>query len=278
MFRISIFLLQLGFPSLLLASNLVVNGSFEEGPRLGETPSTPLPAGTGAIPGWAIIGRGIDYTGSEWMASHGRHSIDLEGSPGAGGVYQDIPTVPGQEYRLRFDLAGNPCDIDPSIDKRMFLLAPGLGLEFVFLMQGRTPDSMGWRTESVTFTAEEETSRIEFRGVRNGFCGAAIDDVRVTPVSVPFIRGDVSGDGRVNVTDVVILYRKLFLGWDLVDCNAASDIHSDSVLDITDGVLLLQFLFLNGLEPDSPFPDCGLPDDDSLECLESPGCAPDPRN
>ena len=49
----------------------------------------------------------IDLIGGTWQAARGQQSVDLSGET-AGAIYQDLPTVPGRRYRLRFALAGNP--------------------------------------------------------------------------------------------------------------------------------------------------------------------------
>src|SRR6516162_5240865 len=86
--------------------NLLLNGSFEEGPEAGQF--KPLDKGSTAIKGWTVTRGQIDYVGSYWKAAHGQRSIDLHGSPGYGGVAQTFATSKGQRYRVTFSLAGTP--------------------------------------------------------------------------------------------------------------------------------------------------------------------------
>src|SRR5262249_24519791 len=87
-------------------SNLLVNGSFEEGPDPGAF--LPVNKDSTDIKGWTVTRGQIDYIGSFWPAADGKRSLDLHGSPGFGGVSQTFPTVKGQKYRVTFALAGNP--------------------------------------------------------------------------------------------------------------------------------------------------------------------------
>jgi len=50
---------------------------------------------------------GIDYVGTYWLASQGNRSLDLNGTPGVGGVAQTFDTVPDQTYHVQFDMAGH---------------------------------------------------------------------------------------------------------------------------------------------------------------------------
>jgi len=66
-----------------------------------------------------------------------------------------------------------------------------------------------------------------------------------------FIRGDANMNGRVDVSDAVTIVRHLFD--DLpVTCLNALDVNNDTVLDITDAVRLLQWLFVWGDRPPCP--------------------------
>ncbi len=89
-----------------------------------------------------------------------------------------------------------------------------------------------------------------------------------------FIRGDPNGDGRVDISDVILILFGLFVSRDYLTCPDAADANDDGVLDVTDPVLILGFLFrseVTGLRP--PFPRYGLdwteldmPEDDLPPC------------
>lgn len=92
---------------------------------------------------------------------------------------------------------------------------------------------------------------------------------------IPFARGDANFDGVVEaVPDSVSLLASLF-GTTIVPltCLAAGDVNNDGVVDIADPIMLLNWGFGNGPEPDSPFPSCGVPTNaPSLSC--TPGGCP----
>ena len=71
--------------------NLIVNGSFEEGPDVESV--VPLDEGSTAIKGWTVTRGQIDYIGTFWKAADGKRSIDLHGSPVYGGLKQKFATV-----------------------------------------------------------------------------------------------------------------------------------------------------------------------------------------
>jgi hypothetical protein len=71
-----------------------------------------------------------------------------------------------------------------------------------------------------------------------------------------WIRGDGNGDGRVNLTDAVVMLQFLFMGGG-APCQRAMEVNSDGKQDLSDAVTLLNHLFSSGPAPASPFPDCG---------------------
>jgi hypothetical protein len=76
-----------------------------------------------------------------------------------------------------------------------------------------------------------------------------------------FHRGDPSGDGRIDLTDAVRVFRYLFQGGEVPDCLDAADADDDGTLTLSDGVFLLRFLFRGGFPPRPPGPPgapCGL--------------------
>jgi hypothetical protein len=62
----------------------------------------------------------------------------------------------------------------------------------------------------------------------------------------------------------------LFLGAPTFTCADAADVDDDAVVNISDPVRLLNYLFLGGPAPAAPFPEGGRdPSLDSLRCVES---------
>lgn len=93
-----------------------------------------------------------------------------------------------------------------------------------------------------------------------------------------FRRGDSNTDSHVDLSDAVFLLNHLFLGGTEPDCLDAADTNDDEFLDITDAIHLLNYLFLGGPSPPMPGPDtCGpdvtAPDGrDPLNCLSYAHC------
>ena len=85
-----------------------------------------------------------------------------------------------------------------------------------------------------------------------------------------FRRGDANASGDLNITDGVFILNYLFLGGPTPTCLDAADSDDNGSLNITDGVRVLNFLFLGGPEPPAPgTANCG-PDpvsDDLATCV-----------
>ena len=81
-----------------------------------------------------------------------------------------------------------------------------------------------------------------------------------------FVRGDCNLDGDGNITDGIFLLNFLFLGGSPPGCREACDNNGDGELNITNGVYLFNFLFLGGPPPPEPFPACGPPVGGPLGC------------
>lgn len=82
-----------------------------------------------------------------------------------------------------------------------------------------------------------------------------------------FVRGDVSGDGTLDLSDPIALLGFLFLGEASGGCDDALDSDDNGSVNIADAVILLNFLFAGGPAPPTPFPEAGAdPTPDSLEC------------
>ena len=93
--------------------------------------------------------------------------------------------------------------------------------------------------------------------------------IRILPLEPPlpffFTRGDVDRNRAVEITDGISLLNYLFLGGAQPRCVDAGDVNDDGRTEITDGIALLNFLFLGGAPPEIPFPNLGIdPTDDEL--------------
>lgn len=95
----------------------------------------------------------------------------------------------------------------------------------------------------------------------------------VAAAEVPFVRGDANVDGQVDISDGVKILNVLFLGDAPEGCDDAMDSNDDGKTDISDGVWILNFLFLGGPKPPQPYPDCGPdPTGDDLRCAAYAFC------
>jgi 3',5'-cyclic AMP phosphodiesterase CpdA len=87
-----------------------------------------------------------------------------------------------------------------------------------------------------------------------------------TPTLLRFLRADSNQDGTINLTDGVAILNFLFVGA-VPPCLAACDVNGSSTVDITDAVHTLNFLFLGGPPPAPPFPSC-----DAADHADDTGC------
>ncbi len=110
---------------------------------------------------------------------------------------------------------------------------------------------------------------------------AGVDDLVVTrrscgPPEPQFSRGDVTGDGSLNIGDVISILSVLFITGSL-DCDDAGDTNDSGVLDLADPITLLDYLFGSGggAPLPGPFMLCGEdPTPDALGCDQPPGICP----
>jgi choice-of-anchor C domain-containing protein len=155
----------------------IQNGSFEE-LQIG---SSYVPFFTGADLGghWIVESGSVEIVRDYWPAAEGHQSIDLSGVfEDVGTIYQDVATVPGRTYKIKFAMAGNP--EDPGTDKRMKVFwNDGEVADLTYNTAGRSLSDMGWRYHSYTVTATGEVSRIKFRSLTISFLGPVIDDVSI---------------------------------------------------------------------------------------------------
>jgi choice-of-anchor C domain-containing protein len=217
------------------AENLLVNGSFDQW-RTAITDYVVLSEGSTAMAGWTVTGTSVDLVGGGWQQADGLYSLDLDGTPGPGGVSQTFQTQPGAWYALEFLLAGNPqCSAGV---KSMRVDAAGGSRTFTFDVSGTSFGSMGWESQSWCFQAIAEFTTISFISLSSAgsFCGPALDGV-VVELSSPPLPGDLDCDGFVNASDLAVL-----LGaWG--DCGTCagcrSDLDGDCATTAADLALLL---------------------------------------
>jgi choice-of-anchor C domain-containing protein len=161
-------------------TNLVTNGGFEAPDGVANYQLF----GTGmSMDGWTIEQGTVEIVASTyWQSAEGRQSLDLNGvGDMIGTISQDIATTPGQRYRIRFALAGNP-EGGPNI-KSLKLSWVGKELEQLqFDITAHSTTNMGWEYHEYVVYASSTTSRLRFHSTSSGFCGPALDDISLTPL------------------------------------------------------------------------------------------------
>ena len=95
----------------------------------------------------------------------------------------------------------------------------------------------------------------------------------------PFVRADANQDGRTDISDAVLVLMHLFVDGSPIDCLDAADANDSGSVDISDPVYILTHLFLGGPAPRAPYPGCDEdPTDDDVGCehFKSGSCPPLP--
>ncbi len=173
--------------NLVKDDNILINGSFEEG----FAPGTFKTLKTGdKIPGWTVTKATVDLSGNYLKAQDGKNSIDLNGTPGFGGIQQRFFTEKGKKYLLSFYLAGNPAG-GPRI-KKLLVSFGDQTRELEFDVTGKTVNNMGWEYHEFIFKAKDRATILKFEsnhtsGPTNW--GPTIDNVKLVPYhkSIPLL-------------------------------------------------------------------------------------------
>ncbi|HSQ54574.1 MAG TPA: choice-of-anchor C family protein [Gemmata sp.] len=163
-------------------ANLLINGSFEEGPMVGGFGWQELRVGSQEIKGWVVTRGPIDYEGAAIKHADGNRSVDLHGSNSVGGIKQTFATRSGRKYRVIFSLGGNP-EGGPPV-KLLGVYAAGRSTKFSFDTTGKKRDDIGWKTETWEFTATASKTSIEFASLmqRPDSWGPLVDNVSVAEI------------------------------------------------------------------------------------------------
>jgi hypothetical protein len=95
----------------------------------------------------------------------------------------------------------------------------------------------------------------------------------VNSANAYFLRGDVNGDGVVDISDAVAALQHIFGETDQTSgCIDRIDANDDGARDIADPIYLLTYLFADGTPPPGPFPCVGIDHtvDAVADCSECP--------
>ena len=88
-----------------------------------------------------------------------------------------------------------------------------------------------------------------------------------------FVRGDGNVDGSIDLSDPLLTLFWHFAAGAEPPCLDAADADDSGTIDITDVIGILDYLFLEGKNPASPFPNCGLDlTADAIDCGSFPRC------
>jgi len=205
---------------------------------------------------------------------------------GTGGAYQRFCAEPGHRYRVAvwsniYWIEGN----SNMCRSRIGLHPAGgteSGPEVVFSNWDRQSSAAteGWRKIQVVaratgpvmtvFLEFEQTDAVPLGNQWRISCfdGVEIEDLD-QDAGLPFERGDCRNDGELNLADPIHLIAYLFQAGPEPGCLSACDTDDNDNADLTDAILLLEYLFLGKAAPEDPHGVCQPdPTAGSLDCKE----------
>lgn len=157
------------------SAGLVKDGNFEKPIVSGGFNEYTAPQNFGQ---WTVSAGSIDLVASSyWMPAHGNQSVDLNGS-NAGTISQDLSTVPGTNYVLSFDLAGNIV-CPPAVKQMQVMWGSTIVTTLSFDITGHSASNMGWKHHKYTVQATDADTVLSFVSLTPGECGPALDAVSV---------------------------------------------------------------------------------------------------
>ena len=185
------------------------------------------------------------------FAHNWRASNTFGGTPGTGFGSNAPPTIQvtvtpesgPTPLRVEFDASGS---FDPEGDAFTFAWEFSDGVIGAGPEVTRTFFTAGTYQATVTLEAAVGPSATETFEV------TAFD----APTPQRFVRGDVNADTAFDISDAFTVFLAV-VGERTIDCDQSGDIDDNGSLQITDALLLLNFLFELGPPPDAPFPNCG---------------------
>lgn len=153
------------------------NGGFEV-PRVSDD-FLALSAGAKELEGWTIRSGSLDVIGAYWSHSAGHGSLDLNGTAAAT-LTQEVKGKAGDHYELSFALAGNP---DGTGVMSVRVSAGNTSQTFTFDVAGHSTSNMGWKQQTLAFTATSSTIELRFQSLVSGNAGPALDSVNLNHVA-----------------------------------------------------------------------------------------------
>ncbi|MEM7066025.1 MAG: choice-of-anchor C family protein [Cyanobacteria bacterium P01_B01_bin.77] len=178
-------------------TNLITNGSFEEGPDPGNG-FLRFSAGSTEITDWTVTAETVDLVGTQYRASDGLSSLDLDGATNAaGGIAQTFETTIGERYLVSFDLAGN-VGRGPRIKTARVDVAD-VSQDFEYDSIGQSFATLEYDQHSFEFIATESETTLQFSSLTGSGWGPNIDNVSVVNVESDggFHTVEIGQDGNV---------------------------------------------------------------------------------
>jgi len=142
-----------------------------------------LSSGDSSLTGWTVGGAGIDLIRTYWTPHGGIISIDLAAS-GDGSLSRTLTTEVGQNYELRFWMAGIPTG-GPNVKTMDITMGSTTVTGVSFDATGSSTTSMGWVEMVFKWTATSTSSTLQFTSTSGTASGAALDDLSVTATPEP---------------------------------------------------------------------------------------------
>ena len=103
------------------------------------------------------------------------------------------------------------------------------------------------------------------------YCGLDLPSECPSP-PVEFRRGDANDDSFFDISDGVAILNAIFLGTVTLDCLDAADANDSDAVDISDGIAVFRYLFVGDAPPPPPFETCGEDSEEGPGCEAFTGC------
>jgi len=101
----------------------------------------------------------------------------------------------------------------------------------------------------------DENGTLDACDLAAGAADANVDGIPDICQGSAFVRGDANQDAMVDVTDAIEILSFLF-GGGISTCTSALDTNASGQIDLADVIFELDFIFLGGAAPAQPFPVC----------------------
>ena len=143
-----------------------------------------IPATTKFAPHWVALGpQTIDFYGNAnqfWSAPNGVCNVDLDGTPGPGGIQTTFDAAPATSYTLTFEMSAN-AECGPTVKEVLLKASGGQSTTLTWdTSNGNDAEDGDWDQESWQFVATKRHMKLSFESKDpEGNCGALIAAVAV---------------------------------------------------------------------------------------------------